>query len=327
MKSREVVDTKRKWMLYVGSILVLCLIAGTWTKGRPKYIEAQKDDRSVVKIAYLPTTHSLALFALKDLQKDNPSYRIELVKYGAWTDLSDALNTGQVDGAVELTEFAMKAIQNGIPLKADALGHRDGNIIVSDKSIHTASELKGKTFAIPNRLSTHNLLLNKMLEQCGLTTDDLTILELSPAEMPFALVSGQIAGYCVAEPFGGKAVNAGVANVLYKSNELWKDSICCTLVFHNQFLKQNTLLAKQVIRDYLQAGEYLDAHKEWAEEVGSRYLSVSRDVLKVSLEWISYSDLRLTKESYQSLCEELGRDSVLTDSPSYREFAEESFYE
>lgn len=303
------------------AVLGLGIAAGSHRQG--KQVEA--DTRPVVKIAYLPTTHSLALLEQAKLEEKNPDYHIELVKYGSWPDLSDALNSGQVDGAVELTQLAMKANANGIPLKAVALGHRDGNIVVTDKSITSVEQLKGKSFAIPSKLSSHNILLKLMLEKNGLKLDDLNVIELSPSEMPFALVSGQIAGYCVAEPFGGKAVNAKVANVLYESGDLWEDSICCALVFQESFLKRS--IADKVIEDYQKAGAYLDKHKEEAEKTGVTYLSVDRDVLKVSLQWISFENLTIEEGAYEALCDRMVQYQVMETPPSYDTFIAETYRE
>jgi len=52
------------------------------------------------------------------------------------TELVDALNSGKVDGASMLIELAMKAKEQGIDLKAVALGHRDGNVVVVSKDIN-----------------------------------------------------------------------------------------------------------------------------------------------------------------------------------------------
>lgn len=310
---------KRKIIhILTGIILVAAVMVGIAAASHKEVKHIKADTRPVVKIAYLPTTHSLALLEQAKLEKENPNYHIELVKYGTWPDLSDALNSGQVDGAVELTELAMKARANGIPIKAVALGHRDGNIVVTDKSIKSAKELKGKSFAIPSKLSSHNVLLKLLLEKNGLQEKDINIIELSPSEMPFALVSGQIAGYCVAEPFGGKAVHADVANVLYKSEGLWKDSICCALVFQESFLKRK--IASEVIQDYIDAGIYLDKHKKEAEETGEASLSVEKEVLKVSLQWISFQNLQLTKDAYDTLCESLIQYGIMETPPAYKEF-------
>lgn len=61
-------------------------------------------------IAYLPITHALPLFeAKKLLEKEHSNVKVELVKYGGWSELMDALNTGRVDGASVLIEMAMKS--------------------------------------------------------------------------------------------------------------------------------------------------------------------------------------------------------------------------
>ena len=45
-------------------------------------------------IAYLPITHALPLFeAKKLLEKEHSNVKVELVKYGGWSELMDALNT------------------------------------------------------------------------------------------------------------------------------------------------------------------------------------------------------------------------------------------
>ncbi len=79
-----------------------------------------------VRIAYLPITHALVLY---ETQKSK-DLNVELVKYGSWPELLDALNTGRVDAASVLIEPAMKAREQGIDLTVLALGHRDGNVIV-----------------------------------------------------------------------------------------------------------------------------------------------------------------------------------------------------
>ena len=89
-----------------------------------------KPSENTVKIAYLPITHSLAVLEeAEELQKEN-GIKIELVKFGSWPELLDALNTGKVDGASVLIELAMKSKQEGVGIKAVALGHRDGNVVI-----------------------------------------------------------------------------------------------------------------------------------------------------------------------------------------------------
>lgn len=283
----------------------------------------ESNDENVVKIAYLPITHSLAALEEADELETGDGIKVELVKYGSWPELLDALNTGRVDGASVLIELAMKSKQEGIGLKAVALGHRDGNVVIVSNDINTAADLKGKTFAIPHRQSSHNILLNETLATAGLTVDDVNVTELAPTEMPSALASGQIDGYCVAEPFGAMGVSLGAGKVLYSSEELWPDSLCCGLVLTDKFIEERPEQAKEFVQSYKAAGNNLDKGK--AKEVAKKYLSQTDDVLDISLQWISYNDLDITEETYGQLVERVKEYGLSDNPPAYSDFVKTDF--
>ena len=280
-------------------------------------------DANTVKIAYLPITHSLAVLEeAEELEKES-GLKVELVKYGSWNELLDALNSNRVDGASVLIELAMKSKQEGIGIKAVALGHHDGNVIVVSNNIGTAADLKGKTFAIPHRQSSHNILLNDALATAGLTVDDVNVTELAPTEMPSALASGQIDGYCVAEPFGAMGVNLGVGKVLFSSEELWENSLCCGLVLTDKFIAERHDDAKSFVENYKKAGNSLDKAK--AKEIAKKYFSQSDEVLDTSLQWISYNDLDITEDEYNTLAEKVKKYGLSDNPPSYSEFVANDF--
>ncbi len=276
-----------------------------------------------VKIAYLPITHALPVFEeAKELEQET-GLKVELVKYGSWPELMDALNTGRVDGASVLIELAMKSAQEGVGIKAVALGHKDGNVIVVSKDISSAEDMKGKTFAIPHRQSSHNILLNDALEKGGLTVDDINITELAPTEMPSALASGQIDGYCVAEPFGAMSVFMDYGKVLYTSEELWENSLCCGLVLTDSFIDNSPEDAKEFVEKYKEAGKNLTSDK--AKEIASEYLKQSDDVLDLSLKWISYDDLDITEDTYNTLIEKVKKYGLSDNPPTYKKFVKTDF--
>ena len=283
----------------------------------------QKSEEDTIKIAYLPITHSLAVLEEAEELESQSGMKVELVKYGSWNELLDALNSNRVDGASVLIELAMKSKQEGIGIKAVALGHRDGNVIVVSNSIESAGDLKGKTFAIPHRQSSHNILLNEALATAGLTVDDVNVTELAPTEMPSALASGQIDGYCVAEPFGAMGVSLGAGKVLFSSEELWQDSICCGLVLTDKFINDRPDDAKSFVDSYKQAGNSLDKAK--AKEVAEKYLNQTGEVLDISLQWISYNDLDITEETYNELAERVKKYGLSDNPPTYSEFVKNDF--
>lgn len=283
----------------------------------------KSDDSNTIKIAYLPITHSLAVLEASDELAEKDGLQVELVKYGSWNELMDALNSGRVDGASVLIELAMKSKEQGVGIKAVALGHKDGNVIITSSDIASAEDLKGKTIAIPHRQSSHNILLNDALATAGLTIDDINVTELAPTEMPSALAGGQIDGYCVAEPFGAKAVSMGAGKVLFTSEELWKDSLCCGLVLTDSFIENHSENAKTFVNSYKQAGQNLT--KEQAMKTAEKYLNQDKNVLELSLQWISYDDLEITEENYSTLTEKVKAYGLSENPPSYADFVKSDF--
>lgn len=307
---------------------ILAGIAACGNKSDKKDMASDnKTEKKIVKIAYLPITHALPIFVENELQKQaGDNFEIELVKYGSWPELMDALNTGNVDGASVLIELAMKAKEQGIGVKAAALGHKDGNVVVVSNKINSAEELKGKTFAIPHRQSSHNILLGQMLKNSGLTYNDVKVVELAPPEMPAALAQGQIDGYSVAEPFGAKSVALGTGKVLFESQDLWQDSVCCSLVLTDKFISGNNELAKEVVTNYSEAGKYIETNEESANSIAKKYLNVDDNVLSLSMKWISYDDLKITKDAYDDLRNKMIEFDISKTPPTYEEFIDASLF-
>lgn len=275
----------------------------------------KKNDENVVRIAYLPITHALPLAGLEKAD----GVKVELVKYGSWLELLDALNTGRVDAASVLIELAMKAKAQGIGLTAVALGHTDGNVIVVTQDVNSAKDLKGKTFAIPHRASSHHILLQEALAKDGLTIDDVNVVEMAPPEMPSALANKQIAGYCVAEPFGAAGVLTSKGKVLYRSDELWHESICCGLVVNDKAYKEKKALIDKVITLYEKQGKEL-SDKEVALSKAKTLLTQGEEVLRQSLQWINYANLKIKKEAYDDLSEKVKKYGIIDNPPTFEDF-------
>lgn len=295
---------------------------GTTNPDSTSAADATKTDSSKTNITlgYLPITHALAVFEAKELldEQSDSDIEVTLQKFSSWTDLMDALNSGKIDGASVLVELAMGAVSNGIDLKAAALGHKDGNVVIVSDDISDVRDLKGKTFAIPSNQSSHNILLNDMLALGDLSIDDINVVQLAPSEMPSSLASGSIDGYCVAEPFGAQAVVQGYGHVLYDSTDLWQDSICCALVFNGGFLDKNKDVADEFLSTYKEAGSLLD--EGIAKEIAEKYLGQDEKTLDVSLEWIHYDDLDISLDDYEQLSEKVKEYGINDNPPSYTDF-------
>jgi len=312
--------------IMIGTIILSILLVGVTACGTKT--AATKDEKKTIKIAYLPITHAVPLYVEDQDAKLNKELlkntNIELVKFGSWPELMDALNTGKVDGASVLIELGMKAKEQGIDLKVVALGHRDGNNVTVSKDIKSPSDLKGKTVAVPQRFSTQNILLYQMLKDAGVNYSDVKVVELNPAEMPAALSEGRIAGYIVAEPFGAKSVVGGKGKTLLQSQDIWKDSICCGLVLRNDFIKNNKTSAQELVNGYVKAGKEAETKDSKIQNIALKYMSVDKAVLDLALKSTTYTNLKINEKDYNQLTSYLTTMGLSKNPPNYRDFVDNS---
>ena len=251
------------------------------------------------------------------LEENNFDIQIKLQRFSSWTDLMDALNAGKIDGASVLIELAMNAKANGIDLKAVALGHRDGNVVVASNDIESVDDLKGKTIAIPSVQSSQNILINELLERNGMSKNDVNIIQMSPTEIPFSLASGAISGYCVAEPYGAVSISKNFGKVLATSDELWNNSLCCALVLNGN-IRSDEKVTNELIEKYYRAAEQLES--EGSEETAGKFLGQETSVIEESGKWINFKNLTVSKEEYDDLCNKLKKYGINENPPSYEDF-------
>lgn len=316
---------QRKLLLILAVMIALAM--GLTACGADKKGANQQGKRTI-KIGYLPITHAAPLYIEEELGKEGFEHiALELVKFGSWPDLMDALNTGRIDGASVLVELAMRAKEQGIDLKAVALGHKDGNVIVTTPDIERTEQLRGQNFAIPHKYSTHNILLYLMLKEAGMQYTDVNVIELPPAEMPAALAERRIAGYVVAEPFGAKSVAIDKGKVLFQSEELWLDSVDCALVLRGNLIDQDREAAQELVNKYLEAGKKAELKDDEAKRILGKYMNVEDNVLDLSLQWIKYDELKLDEASYELLRTYLVEMGLSDNPPTFAEFVDNSFIE
>jgi len=277
-----------------------------------------EEESEVIRIAYLPITHSAVLMIMDGLEIEDSPYELELIRFTTWPDVVDALLTGRVHGASILFEVALRAREIDDSLVMLSLSHRDGNVVVVDHSIETYHDLIGKTIAIPHRLSPQYTLLQMVFEREGIPPGAVKIIELSPAEMMFTLASGAISAYIVAEPFGAVAENAGVGRIFETSNEIMPGKVCCVIVFRSCLLDDDLL--EWFMTNFEYAAEMANSQEGAAAEAFSRHTRQSDDVIEESLRNTTFCCLHLSPEEFDEITETILRFGALNSVPSFDEF-------
>jgi taurine transport system substrate-binding protein len=141
---------------------------------------------------------------------------VKLVPFPAGPAMLPALAAGEIDMAW-MGEFpAVTGYTNGIPLEVvmmERLDFTNVRLVANPASgITRLADLKGKRVAASVGSTSHNHLLHA-LSAGGLTQDDITLVNLSPANMPPAYNAGQVDAALTWEPNVGTMEKAGAKTI------------------------------------------------------------------------------------------------------------------
>lgn len=179
----------------------------------------------------------------------------------------------------------MKLRDQGIPAKIVYLGHRDGSTVMvrKDSPAKSLRDLRGKTFAIPSRYSNQYLVLRKLMDDQGVRLDEFKFVEIPPPEMSTALAVGSIDAYFVGEPHCGKAELDGTGRVLYHAKDIWPHFISCVLVVHENLIKRDPEVVRDLVRGIAESGEWAETHRLEAAKLAAPYFRQDEKVIRFVL--------------------------------------------
>jgi NitT/TauT family transport system substrate-binding protein len=232
-----------------------------------------------VRIGYLPITdasplliaHSKKLFEAQGLEVEAPKM------FRSWAQIVEAFMAGQVNVVHLLSPMTVWARYGSqFPAKVVAWNHMSGSALTVAPSIKEVKDLGGKKVAVPFWYSVHNVVLQHLLRENGLTVvtkpadglkpNEVALSIMAPADMGPALANGAIAGFIVAEPFNAAAETNGIGRVLRFTGDVWREHACCVVTMHERDLKDRPEWSQKVVNGIVNAQHWLrDNRKEGAQ--------------------------------------------------------------
>ena len=237
-----------------------------------------------VRIGYLPITdatpllvaHNNGLFEAEGIKAERP------VLLRSWAQVIEAFISGQVNVIHLLSPMTVWArYASKVPAKVVAWNHVGGSGLTVAPDITDMKQLGGKTVAIPFWYSIHNVVLQQMLNDSGLTpvskpanaqlaATEVNLLVLPPSDMPPALASKRIAGYIVAEPFNALAENLKVGRVQRFTGDVWRNHACCVVFMHEHDLNNRPEWSQKVVNAIVKAQQWTREHRAEAAALLSK---------------------------------------------------------
>lgn len=242
-----------------------------------------------------------------------------------------ALEAKQIQATFMIVPLAMKLREQGVPVKICYLGHRDGSevVVAKNSKIRSLVDLKGKKVAVPSLFSNQNFVLHKLMADYQMQPDDINFVVLPPPDMPTSLAAGAIDAYFVGEPFCAKAELDGVGRVLYYARDIWPSFISCALVVHEDLIKSQPNIVKDLVRGIAQSGAWAETHRAEAAKLVAPYYRQDEKVLKYVLtadpKRVSYVNLTPTDKDLSRI-EDMGLTmGLLTKRTPMNELIDRNF--
>ncbi len=268
--------------------------------------------------------------------RDAAQLAFQYAKYSGWPELKESLMSGGVQAAYMLAPLVMDLADKKVPVKIVSIGHRSGAVIMvrTDSDYRSFRSLAGKRIAIPSRFAVDFLFLRKMLAKEGMTTKDVEVVEMAPADMPAALFVKGVDAYCTGEPFGAAAQRAGYARPLTMTRDEWPRYMCCVLTVREELIASNRPLVQNMVNYVLAAGMWLDGqrkNRETAIQIAARsdYFNQDPAILRFVMDHpedrVTYGDLRMVPREFDDLMEQAVAAGTLKHPVPFARYVDQSF--
>ncbi|QJD67750.1 ABC transporter substrate-binding protein [Xanthomonas campestris pv. badrii] len=234
-------------------------------------------DLPVLRVAYMPLIDCAPLVAAQRLGLDHAhGLHLDLQRQASWAGVRDRLLAGEVEAAHALASLVY-AIDLGIAGPQCAMGllmtlNHNGQAITLAPALAQAladgqalpQALAGlgrrAVFAQTFPTGTHALWLYYWLAAGGVDPmRAVDVLSIPPPQMPDALGSGLVDGYCSGEPWAAVAQAKGVGARVIRSGELWAGHPEKVLACRREFAALQPELTQQLTACVLEACRWLDA--------------------------------------------------------------------
>jgi NitT/TauT family transport system substrate-binding protein len=256
---------------------------------------------------------------------------LQLLFIGSSTSMTQAMLAGDVPIAVMAGGAAISAALSGMDLVMLASAKKDPSqaYLVVSKNITSAAQLKGKKLGVSRLGSASDFLLKYILKKLGLTSADVTIVQVgnSPVRMA-ALANGAIDGTAISYEEMTVAKRMGFS-VLLDVSALGIEGLTSDVVTTRRYARESRDVALRYIKGLARGLSFFLKNKKFTMDVIAKYTR-SNDWEKIEAGYEHYTRILLRKPypamgGVQMALEELGERNPAAKSARPEQFVDLSF--
>lgn len=204
---------------------------------------------------------------------------VRWVQFNSGSELNAAVAAGSVHLGLGGSSTTVAAIAQGVPAEViwiyDIIGDNEALVVREGSGIEEMADLAGRRVASPFGATTHYHLL-VALELFGVDPDEVTILDLAPADMLAAWQRGDIDAGFVWEPTLAAMLDLG-GEVLVSSRTIAAEGFLTgdIGIVHNRFAEEHPEIVVRYLENQIRAVELIREDPEAAAEAVAGELDLS----------------------------------------------------
>ncbi|WP_462418786.1 ABC transporter substrate-binding protein [Kytococcus sp. Marseille-QA3725] len=214
----------------------------------------------------------------------------------SWASVTETLMAGEVDVVHLLMPMALHLrLGLGADTTVVAWNHVNGSALTVAPDVRELADLAGGTVAIPAWWSVHNVVVQEMLRDAGLTPvirrrpraarGEVALVPMAPSDMLPALGGGTLQGFTVADPFNAGAALQGVGRIHRFLGDVWRQHACCVTVVRGELAREHPEVLQRFTRGLVEAGRWTDDHRAQAASVlAGRFLPQPPSAIEAALQ-------------------------------------------
>lgn len=278
----------KKWIQFlvviisVAFVLAACSTAGGEEKNNPKKV--------VLDYAYYsPTSLALKEFGWAEEIFEEEGIEVEWVLSQGSNKALEFLNSKSVDFGSTAGAAALIAKSNGSSIESVYIYSKPewtALVTTGDSEITSVEQLKGKKVAATLGTDPYIFLL-RSLEEAGLSSKDLEVVNLQHADGANALLTNQVDAWAGLDPHMAKVEVDSGATLFLRDHD---KNTYGTLNVRSEFAEQHPEVVEKVIEVYEKARKWVVENPEEAAEILAKEADMPLEVAKKSLERNDFSD-------------------------------------
>lgn len=268
----------------------------------------QKENKpKEIRIGYQPgLNHALLIVAKQkgwfqdEFKKDG--INVQFQSFVSGPPMIEAFAGKRLDIGQVGDQPAIQAKANNIDIKAVGVyssGYLSSLIVPKDSPINSVKDIKGEKVGVTVG-STAHILLIKFLESAGLTTNDINLVNLQPADIKTSLASKNIDAAVTWEPFVSNSIVDGTARSIADGKNLRIDSNL--IIATSSFAKQYPDTVKRILKVYEKAQKWIQNNPDEAKQIVADDIKMQKNVLDVAFPRGDYN-IKFTDEIINSVKE------------------------